>query len=489
MRKVMAFYPPGPAFQRGEDRCQANIDDSTSTSPRADNDLGYARSTLKAKGFDVFIRDYQNENLPMSSLLEDFARYSPDVLFISTTNATVFYDLEVVSRLTALKRDTVVILKGAVFFNASPEMLGQLDLADVDYLIGGESEFILAKLVTAHFDAPQDIAGISGLYYKSGGSFVSTGFEDWETNLDSLPFPDRDAMNNRLYVRPDTGEPMATIATSRGCPFGCIYCLTPVISGKRVRFRSPENVFEEINECYARHGIRDFFFKSDTFTVDKQWVARLCDLMDGSPLSGKIAWVANSRVSPLERETLERMKRAGCWLVAFGFESGSPETLHRIRKGTTVEEAFRAAKWCRELGLKVFGFYMIGFPWEGMSHLNATRDLMFQVNADFIELHIATPFYGTEMYNLVQRDGLLGGTLLGKDYFNPSTLGTCFLSARDIAKFRDRVLFSYHVRPGYVLGKLFDAGANPKVLLSYARYGSKLVRRTLRRAVDPSGSD
>jgi radical SAM superfamily enzyme YgiQ (UPF0313 family) len=484
----MAFYPPGPVFQRGEDRCQANIDDSTSTSPRADNDLGYASSTLKAKGFDVFIKDYQNERLPMSSLTEDFTRYSPDVIFISTTNATVFYDLEVVARLKALKNDTVVILKGAVFFKASPEMLGQLDLENVDYLIGGESEFILAKLVTAHFDAPEDIAAISGILYKSGGIFVSTGFEDWETDLDSLTFPDRDAMDNTLYVRPDTGEPMATIATSRGCSFSCIYCLTPVISGKKVRFRSPENVFAEINECYIKHRIGNFFFKSDTFTIDKRWVGRLCDLIDGSPLSGKIEWVANSRVNPLDRETLERMKRSGCWLVAFGFESGSPETLQRIKKGATVEDALRAGKWCKELGLKVFGFYMIGFPWEDMSHLNGTRDLMFQVNADFVELHIPIPFYGTEMYNLVEGESLLAGTILGKDYFNPSTVGTRFLSARDIAKFRDRVLWSYHVRPGYVLRKLFDARANPKVLLNYARYGSKLVKNTLRRVAQPSGS-
>lgn len=479
MPNVMAFYPPGPAFQRGEDRCQANIEDSTSSSPRADNDLGYASSALKARGYDVFIKDYQNEHLPMSSLAEDFTRHSPDAIFISTTNATVFYDLDVVGRLKDLKNDTVVILKGALFFNASPEMLGQLDLTNVDYLIGGESEFILADLVSAHFDATRDIASIGGIYYKRDGRFVSTGFENWETDLDGLPFPDRGAMNNKLYVRPDTGEPMATIATSRGCPSSCIYCLTPVISGKRVRFRSPQNVFDEISECYTKHGIRNFFFKSDTFTIDKHWVAALCDIIDESPLSGKIEWVANSRVNPIERETLARMKRAGCWLVAFGFESGSEETLAKVHKGATLDDARRANQYAREAGLQVFGFYMIGFPWESADHLQKTKRFMFEMDADFVELHIAIPFYGTRLYEIASQEGLITDSLLGKDYFSPSISGTNHLKAAELEEFRKRALLEYHLRPSYILRKLSHAGLRPKILVNYARYGLKLLSKSI----------
>jgi radical SAM superfamily enzyme YgiQ (UPF0313 family) len=488
VRKVMVFYPPGSAFQRGEDRCQANIEASTSSSPRADNDLGYASSTLKARGYDVFLKDYQNEKLSMAALLDDFVQYSPDVMFISTTNATIFSDLEVVAKTRSLKPDTVSILKGAVFFDVAPEILAELDLSNVDYLIGGESEFILADLVDAHFECPRRIPDIGGIYYKRDHALVSTGFERWESDLDSLPFPDRDAMNNALYVRPDTGEPMATLSTSRGCPFSCIYCLTPVISGKRVRLRNPQNVVEEIDECYMKHGIGNFFFKSDTFTIDKRWVAELCDLIERSPFSGKIEWVANSRVNPLERETLERMRRAGCWLVAFGFESGSQETLERIKKGATVEEAKRAARYCREVGLKVFGFYMIGFPWEDLSHLKATRDLMFEIDADFVELHLAIPFYGTELHRIAEAEGLLKGSVLGEDYFNPSTVGTKSVLAAEIARFRNRTLLSYHARPTYILRKAFDAAVNPKILANYVQYGARLIRNILGSRSGLSGS-
>ena len=99
-------------------------------------------------------------------------------------------------------------------------------------------------------------------------SVKKTNFKIWSDNLDEIPFPARDLMKNEMYPRPDTGEPMATIQVSRGCPSACTYCLTPVISGKSLRKRSIENIFAEIEECYYKHGIRNFFFKADTFTID-----------------------------------------------------------------------------------------------------------------------------------------------------------------------------------------------------------------------------
>ena len=224
-----------------------------------------------------------------------------------------------------------------------------------------------------------------------------------DKNLDKIPFPDRKLMNNLLYTRPDTEDAQATISTSRGCPSNCIFCLTPTISGKKLRLRSPSNIFEEINECYNTHKIKNFFFKSDTFTINKKWVLELCNLIINSDLFGKIEWVANSRTKPIDKETLEIMKKAGCWLVAFGFESGSPETLEKTKKGTSLEDNYRATKYAKEVGLKIFGFYMIGFPWENKTHLEKTKKMIFKINADFIELHLATPFYGTELYKMAKK--------------------------------------------------------------------------------------
>ena len=480
MKKIMLFYPPSKLYQRGEDRSQGNIENATATSIRACNDLGYAASMLQKDNFDVFLKDYQTEKLGLDDLINDFREYKPDVIFLSITNSTIFQDLKVVRKLKNFEQDLTVILKGALFFDAQKVMMAQLDLNDVNYLIGGESDFVISDLMISHFTDLSRLNTIKGIIYKENNEWIKTDFNSWSTNLDSLIFPDRSSMNNELYVRPDTGEPQATISTSRGCPASCIYCLTPIISGKKIRTRTPENIFKELKESFFQHNIRNFFFKSDTFTFDKKWVIELCDYISNSELSGKIEWVANSRVKPIEKETLEAMKKAGCWLVAFGFESGSPETLKKIKKGAKLEDNLIAAQYAREVGLKVFGFYLIGLPWENQSNLDETKDMIYKINADFIEVHIATPYYGTELYNIAKIEGLIDETVLGKDYFNSPTIGTKFLSIDHIERFKKNILLKYHLRPSYIFKKLFDGIKNPKIFYNYFRFGLKILKENIR---------
>jgi short-subunit dehydrogenase/radical SAM superfamily enzyme YgiQ (UPF0313 family) len=487
MKKIMLFYPPGRFYQRGEDRSQGNVEQSTATSMRAPNDLGYAAATLKAAGFAVFLRDYQTERRTPADLLADFDRETPDGIFVSITNSTIFHDLELVRQLRARKPDLLVMLKGAIFFEPDAALLDQLDLSDVTYCIGLESDFIVGRLAGAHFDDPAAVPGIRGILYNKDGVWTATDFASWETDLDSLPFPDRSLIRNALYTRPDTGEPQATIATSRGCPSACIFCMTPKISGKKLRLRSPENILAELSECYFTHGIRDFFFKSDTFTFDAAWTRAVCQAILDSPLAGKIRWVANSKVKPLDRDSLALMKKAGCWLVAFGYESGSPETLARIHKGTTVEDNIQATRWAKEVGLRTFGFFLVGLPWEGREHLEATRNHIFALDNDFLELHIAIPYYGTRLNRIARDEGLLPDTVLGKDYFNAPTVGTNTLSMQEIEAFRKKTLLDFHLRPSYIGRKLLQAGGHPKILANYARFGLRLLKNTLTSPRRPKG--
>jgi radical SAM superfamily enzyme YgiQ (UPF0313 family) len=465
-------------YQRGEDRSQGNIEDSTATVMRAPNDMGYAAAALKQKGYKVRFRDFQTEQLDFDDLLNEFEAYWPDAIFVSVTNSTIFKDLEIARALKKRAHHLLVTLKGALFFMPEDDLLAQLDLGDVDYLIGGESDFVIADLLDAHYNDPNRVPSIQGILFRKAGRWVSTKFNGWDEDLEKLPFPDRSLIRNELYVRPDTGEAQATIATSRGCPAACIYCLTPTISGKMVRFRDPANILEELRECHHNYGIRNFFFKSDTFTINRHWVEQVCNAINLSELAGKIEWVANSRVRPLEKDTLKIMRKAGCWLVAFGFESGSDETMMKIRKGATVADNLDAGRFAKEAGLKLFGFFLIGLPWEGRSHLEATRRMMFEIDADFIELHIAVPYYGTPLYQLAKEAGLINETVLGKDYFNAPTIGTKHLSIDEIAAFRKKVILQYHLRPHYVVNKLRDVVRRPSVLKNYVRFGTKLIGAT-----------
>jgi anaerobic magnesium-protoporphyrin IX monomethyl ester cyclase len=476
--KILISYPPGKFYQRGEDRSQGNLDNSVATAMRAPNDLGYISAILKPN-HETLLVDYQTEKKTFNDLINDIKNFKPDIIYFSITNSTIFEDLKICKNIRKLFPQIIIILKGALFFNPDKEILNKLDLVDIDFLIGGEVEFSIGPLIQAIQTGNKKFLEIPGILYKNQFGWTPTSFNEWNADLDSLPFPDRFSMNNNLYQRPDTGEPMATIATTRGCGAKCTYCLTPVISGAKLRERSPKNIFEELYECVHDHGITNFFFKSDTFTMNKHWVEKLCNYITNSDLHKKISWVANSRVNPLVQETLLQMKDAGCWLVAYGFESGSPETLLKIRKGATVEQNLIAREMTKKAGLQCFGFFLIGLPWEKTSNIEETKKHIYELDCEFLELHIAVPYFGTNLYAEINKENLLDDTPLGKDYFNKPTKGTKFLTSSELSSFRKSLLFKYHARPSYI-GKKILYGANDiRKLKNYFKYGSKLIKNII----------
>ena len=479
MNRVMLLYPPGKMYQRSEDRAQCNIDDSATATVHACNDLGYAASVLRNEGYEVFLKDYQTEGKTVDDVKADLLLFKPDAVFISITNATIFSDLEFVNEIREL-RDFRVVLKGAIFFDAEERLLNTLDLSNIDVLIGGESNFVILPVIDFLLKGKGSLDSIGGIIYSENGELRKTAFNCWETDLDSLPFPARDLMNNALYQRPDTGEPMATIQVSAGCPSSCIYCLTPIISGKRVRMRSVENVFAEIEECYYKYNIKSFFFKADTFTINKDWAIALCDKIINSPLYGNISFTVNSRTTTLSNVLCQKLKLAGCFMLAIGFESGSDETLKKIKKGATVADSINAARMAREAGLPVFGFFMIGFPWETEEDIKRTLEFALELKLSYVELHIAMPYYGTGLYDYCREYGTLNDTSYGFDVVNPNTKGTAYVSMERINQLKRSFLLRFYLRPSFVADKALDCIKHPSEIKNYAFYAFRLLKNIKR---------
>lgn len=479
MNKIMLIYPPGKAYQRSEDRAQCNIDDSAATTIHACNDIGYAASVLLKSGFEVFLRDYQTEKADFHDVKKDILTFSPDIIVISTTNATILTDLDFINSISTFHKCEFII-KGAIFFDIPLSLLETLNLQNVNYLIGGEIDTIIGSLVECIQNKTNRFSDIPGIIYRENGSFRKTDFSNWHTDLDHIPFPARELMKNELYLRPDTGEPMATIWVSRGCPSNCTYCLTPIISGKCLRKRSVENIFSEIQECYYKFGIKNFFFKADTFTIDNEWASALCDLIISSELHRKIAFTVNSRAKPLELQLLLKLKEAGCFAIAVGFESGSNETLKKIKKGTTVEDNLKAAKLIKQSGIPLFGFFMIGFPWETKEDIINTLKFIFKTDPDFIELHIAMPYFGTELYSQCLQYNTINSTAWGNDYFSPNTIGTQTVPMDEIKKLKSKYLIKFYLRPKYIFKKFTSCIQKPVILKNYIKYGIRLIKNTIK---------
>jgi len=474
MAKIMLLYPPGKAYQRSEDRAQCNLDESAVATIHACNDIGYAAAVLKKRGYEVLLKDYQTENASFEEVAQNISDFSPDIIVISTTNATILSDLDFINEVSSFHHCEFII-KGAIFFDIPLELLDTLDLHNVNFLIGGEIDTVIGDLTDCIIKKKGSFSNIPGIVYRENGIFKKTDFDKWLSSLDEIPFPARELMKNELYPRPDTGEPMATIQVSRGCPSGCTYCLTPVISGKCLRKRSIENIFAELEECYYKFGIKNFFFKADTFTIDEKWATQLCDRIINSDLYGKIEFTVNSRTKPLELELLKKLKKAGCFMLAVGFESGNNDTLKKIKKGTTREDNLRAAKLIKKAKLPLFGFFMIGFPWETKQDITETLEFIFEIDPDFIEVHIAMPYYGTELYNQCKQYNTISSAAWGNDYFSTNTIGTQSVTMDEIQKIRNKYLLKFYLRPKYIAKKVIYCLHNPTILKNYVKHGFKLL--------------
>jgi len=478
MKKAMIIYPPGRLFQRGEDRCQIDISSSTANTNRPCNDLGYVSAILKKNNYLTFLRDYQGEKASIDDLKNDFEKENPDIVFMSITNGSITDDLKVVEILRGIKPETIIILKGSIFFNPKIEILNKLNLNNADYLIGGEVEFIIADLVNAHYNDKSLLEKIQGISYKDdNGNWVINQMIDFKDELESLPFPDREAINNALYINPETNKPMALIVTDKGCPYNCSYCLSPIISGRKIRSRSNESIVNEIKECVEKHNITNFFFKSDTFTANKTKISDFCRLLISEGLGKKINWVATARVDNVSDELMSLMKQAGCSLVAMGFESGSDESLSKMNKRTTTEMNLKAAKICKKHKLEILGYFLIGFPWENETHLQQVKKHIFEVNADYIEISIVVPFPNTPIYNELVAKSTDLPDITGYDSYNNIYEKYGKIPAEKLSEFRKKTLLQYYTRPSYIVKKLLKI-TSPAVFMNYVRYGLKMLKNS-----------
>ncbi len=163
------------------------------------------------------------------------------------------------------------------------------------------------------------------------------------------------------YRAPLVKGSYAFVVTSRGCPGGCRFCIKHVSYGQSVRFRSPENVLEEL-EYLVSLGVHSVHMYADLFTVSREQVVGICEGILERNL--KLRWTCNSRVDFVDPEMLHLMHRAGCWMISWGIESGNREILRRVRKGITPEQVEQALRWSREAGIHNWGYFIIGLPGE-----------------------------------------------------------------------------------------------------------------------------
>ncbi len=447
MRKIssaLLVYPPTGVYDRFE-RCQAPVESESVSIMRPPLDLMYLAAILERNGIKVCIRDYPAIGKGWSGLAHDLKEIKPDLFLASVTVHTIHLDCLAFKMAKKANTDAICVLKGFL-----PDCGRQafVDCPEIDAVLREEAELTLEELVRA-----RPVEDIQGLSYRSNEGIRVNPDRVALVDLDLLPFPSRHLTDNNLYRMPDNNRKMGMVLLSKGCPRNCIFCLAPLVNNRRVRMRSPDSVIMELEECVCKHGITDFWFRADNFSVNRSWVLEVCEKIKNSRLP--LRWATNSRVDSLDAEVVSVMKGAGCFAVGLGIESGSEETLKKIKKGITKEQSVRAVRLCRSSGMQVYLFFVIGFPWEDSWHIKETISFARQLEGDVINFSFAVPFPGTELFDISVKAGVLspGKDYSGGNYGVPLT-GTLYLSRDELVKMEKSAYRSIIFNPAYILRNL-----------------------------------
>ena len=462
--KVFLIYPPSPVMNR-EDRCQQPTDDLVVIPPLPPSDLLYMASIARMADKEPVIKDYSLNNASIENFVYDIKKISPSYLVLNAASTTLETDLAVVKIAKELIPDITVIAKGAHFRLFDIKTLEEYK--ELDIVIRGEVEFTLLDILKR-----TPLNDIKGITYRNNGIISRNEDRPFIKNLDDIPYPARDLIDNSIYRRPDTDEVQAVIKVSRGCPYHCFFCLATPVSGSVVRTRSPENIVGEIKECYEKYGIKNFIFWSDLFNFNHEWVKDLCRKIIDSKM--KITFSTNTRADSADIETAKLMKKAGCSLVSIGIESGCKQILDNMGKKITKEQVKNTVKLFKKLGIKIYGYYVVGLPWESEETFRETMEFAKSLNTEYVSFYTATALVGTKFYEYVKENNL-GELNFTKPYYYP-TVNTHYLSKDRVFELHKNALKEYYLRPSYIFMMLFKIHSLHE-LYNYFKAGIRVLLR------------
>ncbi|MFA4981327.1 MAG: radical SAM protein [Candidatus Omnitrophota bacterium] len=327
--------------------------------------------------------------------------WRPDVVGI-TAKSQNFKSACIIAKIAKeCDKGTIVIMGGP-----HPSMVGEDIFAcpEIDIGVKGEGEKTIVELLHA-IRHDSGLQNISGVMYRTKDGVAENASQAYIDDLDSLRFP----IENAKTALKDYGlypkEAFRHIFATRGCPYNCVFCGSRNIWSRRVRFRSPDNIIEEIKLCQSM-GLKAVSFEDDYFGVTRKYVFDLCNsIIRQCP---GLKWACEIHVKLVDEETIAIMKKAGCFSIRLGIESGNDEMLKLIRKNITVEEALSAAKIIKKYSIDLHVFYMIGFPQETEETLMDTFSQMKNIPCDLLIYSIFTPYPGTEAFDLCKKMGVIG---------------------------------------------------------------------------------
>lgn len=384
----------------------------------------YLAAVLEERGHKVFIldafttRDYKvclqadkaTYGLDDAAIKKQIQNFNPDIVGISSMYTMYSQDAHRMAQIVKEVNSDILVAFGGAHPSCSPQTV--LEDNNVDVVVRGEGEYTLLDIVNA-FKSKRSIEDIPGTAVRKDNFICVNADRPLIDDLDVLPQPARhllpmedyfyNAKHSTLY---NMRNPFTTLISSRGCPMNCVYCSVKTIWGRTWRARSAGKVADEIEDLVENYGVKEIHFSDDNISVNKDRIKDICNEILRRKLD--IRWAAPTGIAiwSLDEELLKIMKKAGCYRLTFGLESGNKETLDFIGKKYTYEKAKQLIKLANSLGFWTASTFIFGFPYEKRESIDDTIALAQNSRLDFAVFYTPVIFPGTKLFEVYKEAGI-----------------------------------------------------------------------------------
>src|SRR3989344_992142 len=374
---------------------------------------------------------------------------TPRFVGITCATPSIIECLELAEIIKSVNSNIKVVLGGH-----HPSALPKETIAyeSIDIVIYGEGELAFLNLLEN-----EDLKKIKGICYKENSKIIQNPPQELIENLDLLPWPAYDLLEDINKYKFTLGGTTINLITSRGCPYNCSFCSSRVINKGRYRTRSITGVVDEIEHYIKDFGIKQFNITDDTFNVVPKRVYDFCSELNKRKLDLNW-WSCNARINTASYELMKAMKEAKCRFVQFGIESGNQEILNKVDKNVALEQIENAVKATKKAGLEVYGYFMLGLPFETPETARQTIEFAKKLDLDYAQFAVLTPMPGSKIWELTKNKN--GISLLSKNWgdfkrYGDPIIETPAMTKDELKNFHKLAYKEFYFRPKYLIKHFF----------------------------------
>ncbi len=448
--KTLLLRPP--ISSKKEDNIKSDILKAYFLGHELELGLLYIASYLESKDKDVNFFDMSLYNNPYPILKKILNTYKPDIVGLTAYMNGVVSAQQVVKFIKENSKAYTII--GGAHASTLPKETLQ-DCSYFDFVVVGDGEYVMLDLIKT-LEKGSNLRNVKSLTYRDIGEIKSNPIREPIKDLDSLPFPARHLTEFKKYI-PPLGNyhklPSTALVTARGCPHHCTFCARADVEYKRMlRLRSVDNVLAEMEHCMKTYNTYDFRFYDDTFVIPRERLIEFCKRIIEK--KWKISWNSYARVDAVDEKLLKLMRKSGCYHLKYGIEVGSDEWLKKIKKGTTVEQAKKAIKLTKKMGIATKASFIIGLPNEKVEDIKRTIKLAKEITPLYASFTILHPLPGSELFNEAVKNGKLLHRRWDEYFQKSSRILSNQLDINTLQKLTKKAYRQVYFSPKYIITRL-----------------------------------